>query len=163
MNLVASSQLWGFHIENNEHFVFIELEALKTINEWRQYERFKQDEACGVLLGERRGAHLRIMLATPPQTSDERKPAWYQRNPQGHQAIVNFWHQKSHGTIQYLGEWHTHPEIKPSPSPKDYIEWTRTGKVPDFNHQLMIFFIAGIESHWLGVMLEGVLYKGIKY
>lgn len=62
---------------------------------------------------------------------------------------MNRLHGSSQGRIQYLGEWHTHPQKYAKPSSTDYKEWHKTCQY--FKDQPVLFFIAGIHRDWIGV------------
>ena len=52
----------------------------------------------------------------------------FERTPLGHASIALARWRASHGTVRYLGEWHTHPEDQPTPSSLDRSEWHRLAK-----------------------------------
>jgi integrative and conjugative element protein (TIGR02256 family) len=80
-------------------------------------------EAGGLLLGSVHGSHMLIEQATIPTARDKRFRYLFERMPFGHQAIALSRWMASHGTVRYLGEWHTHPENHPHPSGLDRSEW----------------------------------------
>ena len=80
-------------------------------------------EAGGLLLGSVHGTHMLIEQATVPTAWDKRFRYLFERMPFGHEATALARWMASHGTIRYLGEWHTHPEDNPSPSSLDRSEW----------------------------------------
>ncbi len=82
-------------------------------------------EAGGLLLGSVRGTHMLVEQATIPTAWDRRFRCLFERMPFGHEAIALTRWAASHGTIRYLGEWHTHPEDHPNPSGLDRSEWNR--------------------------------------
>lgn len=82
-------------------------------------------EAGGLLLGSVHGAHLLIEQATVPTAWDKRFRYLFERMPFGHEAIALSQWTATQGTVRYLGEWHTHPEDLPLPSPLDRSEWNR--------------------------------------
>jgi integrative and conjugative element protein (TIGR02256 family) len=51
-------------------------------------------------------------------------------------------------TMDYIGEWHTHPESNPQPSTLDLDEWR---KICARRQDPMVFLIQGTVRHWLGV------------
>jgi integrative and conjugative element protein (TIGR02256 family) len=61
--------------------------------------------------------------------------------------------------VDYLGEWHTHPEVLPSPSSLDISEWQlicRRKATP------MVFMIVGMDgSLWAGVGLGDTVFKAV--
>lgn len=92
----------------------------------RHRQRFPwQTEAGGILLGKRRGNHLEVLFATEPMITDRRQPFFFEREVHGHAtAAMNAW-AASGGTVDYLGEWHTHPQRVPVPSSLDRTEWRK--------------------------------------
>lgn len=84
-------------------------------------------EAGGVLLG-RYLLHTDDVVVdqiTVPLKSDLRTRSGFVRGTMGHQEVVNRVWEASNGACHYLGEWHTHPEAKPSPSSIDTANWRR--------------------------------------
>lgn len=83
------------------------------------------NEAAGVLIGERRGSHMVIYDISEPGKGDIRSRYFVDRRGPHHQAAVDDAFARSSGKLQYLGEWHTHPEDQPSPSSTDLGTWRR--------------------------------------
>jgi integrative and conjugative element protein (TIGR02256 family) len=77
-------------------------------------------EAGGLLLGLRRDPHLEITVITLPSPHDLRQRHRFVRQCDSHQRRATAAWQSSGGLIDYVGEWHTHPEAIPSPSGTDY-------------------------------------------
>jgi integrative and conjugative element protein (TIGR02256 family) len=90
----------------------------------RYRQRFPwQTEAGGILLGRRRGNHIEVVEATEPTRLDRRAPYLWEREVSGHaQAATGAWRLAA-GTVDYVGEWHTHPQRVPTPSSLDRREW----------------------------------------
>jgi integrative and conjugative element protein (TIGR02256 family) len=82
-------------------------------------------EAGGVLLGLRRDPHIEVVSATLPSEGDERRRYRFCRASKGHQRAASRAWKDSGKLIDYVGEWHTHPEDWPSPSRLDRIELLR--------------------------------------
>ncbi|MGH6712980.1 MAG: Mov34/MPN/PAD-1 family protein [Bradyrhizobium sp.] len=105
-------------------------------------------ERGGILLGFRRGPHLHIDEATVPMRMDVGTMFAFRRSSVGHREIaIKRWHE-SNRTIDWVGEWHSHPEESPSPSSIDLRSWreiTRGRAVP------MAFLIIGWKRGWLGL------------
>ncbi|WHI44621.1 Mov34/MPN/PAD-1 family protein [Microbulbifer sp. VAAF005] len=63
----------------------------------------------------------------------------FERMQYGHESIAQSRWVATHGTIRYLGEWHTHPEDDPYPSGLDISEWDRlAGNRKDNRPQLAV-------------------------
>jgi integrative and conjugative element protein (TIGR02256 family) len=80
-------------------------------------------EAGGVLLGLRRGQHIEVVEASAPSVFDERGRFSFVRKSAKHQKLARARWEQSNGTIDHVGEWHTHPQRHPSPSFLDVKEW----------------------------------------
>ncbi|TSD72230.1 hypothetical protein FFI39_015330 [Janthinobacterium sp. KBS0711] len=128
--------------------ILVEPAVMETILSFRQ-DAMHKTEAGGILLGYRRGDHLHIVEATCPQTADRRSLFRFFRCDRYHlNTAIKRW-QDSDSKIDYLGEWHTHPETFPSPSYIDLSEWR---KISDRVLIPMVFMIVGMDgSLWLGV------------
>lgn len=127
--------------------ILIEATPLLLMDRFWQNEMDKP-ESGGILLGHRRGKHLHVTIATEPQPGDGRWRFFFNRSMRAHQDIALKKWRASGGTVDYLGEWHTHPEPHPSPSPKDYAEWRKIcSRLPN----PMLFMIVGWSGEvWLG-------------
>ena len=112
-------------------------------------------ESGGILLGFRRGDHLHIVSATEPQADDRQSRFHFIRQDRHHQNEA-FRHWNASGEkMDYLGEWHTHPELNPSPSGHDICEWRKISiqrAVP------MVFMIVGTQGNlWVGVGISNIV------
>lgn len=118
-----------------------------------RFKSFRQVTSCakeagGLLLGYRRGDHLEIVDATAPYPHDVRRRTFFDRCDAGHERYALRQWANSGRTIDYLGEWHTHPEAYPGPSHFDIKEWRvllrRRQKQP------LAFLIVGTGGIWMG-------------
>lgn len=103
-------------------------------------------EAGGILMGYRRGSHIEIVEATAPLPMDIRHRHSFERKDPGHQATCDARWESSNGTIRYLGEWHTHPTPRPTPSSIDCVEWAKLLK---FFEEQLTFVIAGTTEWYI--------------
>lgn len=86
---------------------------------------FWQPESGGILLGRRRGKHLEVLMATEPSSYDKRSTYSFLREAAGHADVAQrAWLMGEH-KIDYVGEWHTHPQGVPIPSGIDRAEWCK--------------------------------------
>lgn len=118
----------------------------------RQSSR-RDKEAGGALVGRhlKGGNDVIVDGATLPMPGDRRTRVSFQRRASGHAAAIDLAWQVSEGTQTYLGEWHTHPELRPSPSRTDFRDWSR--KLHEDEYSGVLFFvIVGTEeiSAWEG-------------
>jgi integrative and conjugative element protein (TIGR02256 family) len=135
--------------------ILIEPEVLATLERYRQRAP-DAHEAGGILLGHRRGAHLHITEATEPTEHDIRTRTRFVRSPKGHQDVALARWGASDGTVDYLGEWHTHPELSPEPSSIDRKEWQAICQIR--RPLPMVFIIAGTTNDaWFGIGQSSVL------
>ncbi|WP_256594425.1 Mov34/MPN/PAD-1 family protein [Pseudomonas sp. RIT411] len=105
-------------------------------------------ESGGILLGIVHGSHLELVHATPPFPTDRRTRYSFDRDLEGHTEIADqLWHE-SKGIIRYVGEWHTHPEIIPSPSGIDLIEW-KTSAAKRTDGRPLLGLIVGIKGIYI--------------
>ncbi|ACU95064.1 hypothetical protein Ccur_13890 [Cryptobacterium curtum DSM 15641] len=78
-------------------------------------------ESGGILLGKQvlGTQHFEVTLASKPSAFDvSRRFSFLRRMSPANKLINSAW-RKSKGTVNYLGEWHTHNESKPVPSKTD--------------------------------------------
>lgn len=69
--------------------------------------------------------------------------------------ITNVW-KKNNGRVTYLGDWHTHPEINPKPSLRDYYTFSKNYFNSTIDQNFLIYIILGLKtqdeiSMWTGV------------
>lgn len=82
----------------------------------------------------------------------------FEENRSAHhqQIALEQWHV-SEKKMDYLGEWHTHPEINPPPSGVDINEWV---KITNRLTKPMAFMILGLtRTIWLGLSVNNALIK----
>lgn len=127
--------------------VLIEDDVLCRVQGYRQLDHDAK-EAGGILLGYRRGEHLHVVDATMPAANDVRSRFGFWRRDAWHQAVATKGWNRSQGTLDHLGEWHTHPEPHPRPSTIDLAEW---GKLCGTKRHPLVFVIVGTVECWFGV------------
>ncbi len=79
-----------------------------------------EKESGGILLGKTYNNKVVITDISEPNKHDKASKYEFMRDGESAQKIINHYHQISNGTINYLGEWHTHYEAHPSASSKDF-------------------------------------------
>lgn len=123
--------------------------SIKTINRLVAYKQnnLTKLEAGGVLLGRfiENSSNIIIDFVTKPQPTDIRKRNYFKRQS-GHQNIINKVWKASKGSCNYLGEWHTHPELYPTPSKIDINSWKKQLKKAKFYNNSLLFVIVGIKE-----------------
>lgn len=101
-------------------------------------------EAAGVLIGERRESHMVVHEISEPGEGDIRRRCFVDRRGPHHQVAVDEAFTRSSGRLQYLGEWHTHPEDQPVPSAVDLRTWRRHLVA----QESMVLLIIGRKDIW---------------
>lgn len=102
---------------NEKSILNIEDQAYEKLLSYRSQDK----ENGGVLLGCVFSDYSQIFITdiSVPSRHDKRGKYFFIRNKNNAQRIINAnWHA-SNGSVNYLGEWHTHPEIFPTPSATD--------------------------------------------
>jgi len=144
---MQSEMMWHNSTETNGN-ILIEPSVVELVRGYCQHQS-NMPESGGILLGYRRGTHLHVVSATTPQRDDQRKRFHFSRCDQYHQNVAISQWNMSGNTMDYIGEWHTHPEPKPTPSSLDMSEWK---KICCARKSSMVFLIVG----WTGVFWLGV-------
>lgn len=143
-----SNEIIYRHPWQAEGLILIESPVLGLISGFLQDSPDKT-EAGGIIIGYRRGLHLHVVEATAPQPLDQRSRYHFSRLDPEHQHIaLTKWEESNH-QLDYLGEWHTHPERDPAPSGLDRREWRKLYQSSD---KPLLFLIAGINGdRWLSL------------
>lgn len=102
-------------------------------------------EAGGILLGRLmiESDHVVVDEVTVPGPHDRRSRFRFLRAQRPAQAAVNKAWARSAGELNYLGEWHTHPEDDPTASRHDRAEWRRLVTIQTYEQPSLFFVIAG--------------------
>jgi integrative and conjugative element protein (TIGR02256 family) len=116
----------------------------------QQHKQVNNDsfESGGVLLGRfiKVSKNIVVDKITTPMKGDKQTRFSFKRLSPLHQEIITVEWNKSNGTCNYLGEWHTHPEDYPTPSGVDIRDWKRKLKKDVFSGRYLYFIIAGIKN-----------------
>lgn len=145
-----------WHDAKQQYFIRISATVLSTIERYRQLNK-RSPEAGGLLIGEVYGEYgIWVKALTVPAYSDKASRISFIRRDPSHNQLLKYWHEQSGGKMQYLGEWHTHPQAVPSPSGIDLHSWSNLLSIMklDLNNQPILFFIGSTSSHendWLSL------------
>ena len=134
-----------------DSMLLIEDEVIEALDSYRQTDP-RSSESAGVLLGYRRANHIHVVQATSPGKGDVRSRFAFWRADPSHQAIASREWRASGKTRDYLGEWHTHPEVMPAPSSVDLAEWRVLCR---YRTEPLIFLILGTQGNWVGLGKDG--------
>lgn len=153
--------------EKSDFYIRFNLDILSKLDSFRQVKQ-NMPEAGGVLIGEVYGNNgFWIKDVTFPCRNDVSSRIRFIRQDPKHQEIVDEWHTKSNGTMQYLGEWHSHPQEKPSPSLIDIESWrnlalTMDSQMGNQPFLLLILSMRDIHKDWIAIYNEKNGYKVLK-
>lgn len=141
--------------------IFISDEVLAHMAKFKQ-KRFRHKEAGGIVLGQVRGKEIYVLKVSVPSQWDEATRTTFDRNRWKAQIIIEHEFHASGGKTIYLGEWHTHPEKFPSPSPTDKKMVKDQFLKNKLNEDFLVLIIQGIEGLYLGLLTDkGLIGKGI--
>lgn len=136
-------------------FLLIPQSVLIQMESYAQL-RLTDLEAGGIIIGALRRKdnrpmsitlppHIEITGVSTPFTDDVRTRNSFVRKSKNHIKIVKEAKLASNNNIDYLGEWHTHPEDYPSPSIIDRLHWQK-----NLFKRHAVLIIVGRKSIWLG-------------
>jgi integrative and conjugative element protein (TIGR02256 family) len=105
----------------------------------------EKPEAGGILLGRiiKGSPDIVVDQAVGPSPGDRRGRYFFFRARRSAQIIINQAWNASRQTLNYLGEWHTHPEADPSPSAVDRRDWAQIAARSGFEQPSLLFVIVG--------------------
>lgn len=101
---------------SEKSILIIEDKAIDKMMKYCQKPGMK--ESGGILLGKVKSdfSQIEITDVSEPSCYDKRGRFYFVRNKEKAQKIIDRSWEKSNGIINYIGEWHTHPEPFPIPS-----------------------------------------------
>ncbi|TSC33934.1 Mov34/MPN/PAD-1 family protein [Corallococcus sp. Z5C101001] len=131
----------------NDTRVKVDTLALEQMIAFRQVTA-RHPEGGGVLLGRFLVDCDDVVVdeVTVPMPGDRQRRLAFYRSRMPHQRIIDIRWRESQGTCQYLGEWHTHPESRPTPSCVDLTDWRRRLREDHFASRSILFLIVGIHE-----------------
>lgn len=138
---------------NPQDIIKISHKVNLVFNEYRQMGK-EDTEAGGALLGRFILSSRDVVIdrITTPMKRDIRKRYYFKKYRNDHQELIQSIWERSDGTCNYLGEWHTHPEAHPTPSNHDVKEWKKVLRNTVCDSNELFFIIVGTESIciWVG-------------
>lgn len=129
----------------------IQPSVLDTFTNHRQL-RSDDREAGGQLFARIEGPNILLELATGPRKSDRRSRYSYEPDRRAEQEEIDRLHREN---LLFVGDWHTHPEPTPHPSPQDFA--SIRDSVAKSRHHLngFLLIIVGTEAMptalWVGL------------
>jgi integrative and conjugative element protein (TIGR02256 family) len=92
--------------------------VLAIMDQHKQVKFFAPEQG-GILLGRVYNKKFVVEKISTSTELDKRSRYNFERHRLSAQLVINYEFFNSNGQIVYLGEWHTHPEDNPTPSPAD--------------------------------------------
>lgn len=120
------------------------------------FKKQKQDEpgrneSGGILLGQLANEIIHIKKLSLPNIYDKATRFSFERDKTIAQIIINHEFVNSEGKVIYLGEWHSHPEDYPTPSPQDLFMIREQYLGNQLNSNFILLIVVGIKAVFLGV------------
>lgn len=117
----------------------------------REYTQTEGCELCGVLTGSQiDDKTFRISKVSPPCVASNSRCGCVRDAQKGNAFIVQDYEQSEHTRV-YIGEWHTHPESHPSPSPTDISSIVSNYHTSSLVLPILVMVIVGTESLYVSV------------
>ncbi len=121
----------------------------------RIFDEYEQKEGCreagGILLGNVAEDYVEITDVTVPNRFDLKSFFSFVRARIPAQLRINKAWKKSSGTTIYLGEWHTHREVNPTPSLDDRQMIAKACKETRMEIEFLYLIIVGLNgTYWVG-------------
>lgn len=126
---------------------------------YRILQRFIQDEkhkpeSGGILMGQVKERDIYVQKLTVPGGADKNSRYSFTRDKDAAQIILDHEAINSLNTVTYLGEWHTHPELSPSPSLQDYSMIKEQFAKGKLNLPFVLLLIQGIDKVFLSMYIK---------
>lgn len=133
-----------FRVTSQQRLIFVakaveQMQAFAQVSWWHA-------EAGGVLLGRHLLDSVDVVVdeVTTPQSTDKRGRFSFFRSSR-HEALARERWRNEASTMAYLGLWHTHPELDPTPSGVDRNDWTQAMSKDTFDGDRLFFPIVGTQ------------------
>lgn len=139
--------------------VLIRAAALATFDAHRQ-RRFYQREAGGQLFARVRENNWEIVTASGPRSRDRRGRFSFWPHRASEQQEIFDHHSKG---LDYIGDWHTHPEDTPTPSPDDLTSIADVVRLSNHHLPGFLLIIVGKKPFPLGFWVSFHSVRGETY
>lgn len=84
-----------------------------------QVAKFGTIETGGVLLGWIENRNIIVARATDAGPNAIHEQIYFRADPNYIDMVIDMEYANSNGKVNYIGEWHTHPQVSPKPSTVD--------------------------------------------
>lgn len=138
-------------IDYKDYCIKINDNVLAIMNKYIQCK--SKYESGGILIGSIliEGKTIEINDCTEPIDGDKSSRYGFYRCNKHNELLEDKWIESNYIKM-YLGEWHTHPQSRPTPSYIDKQSWKKLVKRSITESPIVIFLIIGIEiiELWIG-------------
>ena len=141
--------------------IIINNNVSKILNSYKQIRK-NINENGGVLMGELYPSSNKIII-THALVCNNQSSLRHSVNLNTkclQKKILKIW-KESNGRITYLGDWHTHPENKPSPSLTDYKTFVKNYYTSKFDQNILLYVILGKKNTKWVKLFNGILFCSI--
>ncbi len=132
-------------IQLQKYQIHLSEEVLRVFKQFQQKDTGAH-EAGGILLAQIRGKEIFVIKATVPATEDRSSRYRFLRVAKPAQQIITESFAESSSRTIYIGEWHTHPELMPSPSGQDLKMIEQQLKRGVLNESFLLLIIVGLKG-----------------
>jgi integrative and conjugative element protein (TIGR02256 family) len=136
--------------------------ALETLLSFRQM-RPRDTEAGGQLFARFEGDEVVIVEATPPTRLDYRTRFSFRPNrPLQRRAIA----ERHRSGLHFVGDWHTHPEARPTPSREDLLGMQECFRLSTHDLSAFLMVIVGTQpppQGWYVALVDATGEKPLTY
>ena len=127
--------------------------VLNVLSEYKQIHK-GQYEAGGILLGQIKDSNIYVVSISVPSSHDKASRYTFRRSKEKAQIIIDHEFANSNKKTIYIGEWHTHPEKHPKPSPTDLKMIKDQFKLNILNEPFLLLLIQGTWNIHLGIIQD---------
>jgi integrative and conjugative element protein (TIGR02256 family) len=131
--------------------IHMHIQPRKILEKFTQYKK-TSPEAGGIILGKIIDNQIHILKLSIPTSLDNSSRTNFERNKLSAQIILDYEFHNSNGQIIYLGEWHTHPELHPTPSQTDLRMLKSQFKNNSLNTDFLLLLIKGTEGIYVRIL-----------
>lgn len=142
-----------------KHRVVVHINALQVLSRFAQHQSH-QPEAGGIIMGKFIGEEIHVTRLSTPTELDKATRTTFERHRLSAQFVINYEFYNSGGQMTYLGEWHTHPEIDPTPSMVDKQMIKQQLSESKVSRDFLLLMIKGTQHLYVGIYEDGLLRKG---
>lgn len=112
----------------------------------KEISKFGTVETGGVLMGYVTTEGIIVEAISGPGPKAIHEDVYFRADPSYIDMFIDMTYANSNGQWEYLGEWHTHPQIVPEPSVKDLISLEEIAESADNFSILLIVGAIGYAS-----------------